>query len=242
MVRIETLESSRQVLLDGREVRLTAKEYDLWVYLRRHAGEVCTRWQLIDGVWGSRFAYDTGTLDVHIHSLRRKLHLSSDSPIRTIRGVGFLYSEQVSDPLHNQPMDWAKLFTNLMPNRLTAYSLQELVNHALHQYTGQWQSHSMRVEVHLDPFVHSIITEPETLDAIYDLILPLMMSEGSTLLLGSQLAQESFSLFIQSDQAVCLDDWSLTVAQRFAALLGMSLRVLRQATAVRVELTLLMEK
>lgn len=83
--------TSRQVFVDGQELRLTAREFDLLLYLVEHKGMVCTRDEIIRNVWGIKFQYDTGVIDVFMNSLRKKLSTDRDSGIiRTVRGVGFI--------------------------------------------------------------------------------------------------------------------------------------------------------
>jgi two-component system, OmpR family, response regulator RegX3 len=93
-IRIGGLEldlGARRATLDGGELALTRKEFDLLGELARHAGRVVTRDDLMARVWDENWFGSTKTLDVHIGSLRRKL---SDDPvaprlIETVRGVGF---------------------------------------------------------------------------------------------------------------------------------------------------------
>ena len=80
--------AAHQVLQSGKVVMLTDTEYRLLVYLLRHQGVVCRRDDIIDGVWGERFLYDTGTLDVPLSSLRHKLGWTKEGPVRAVRGVG----------------------------------------------------------------------------------------------------------------------------------------------------------
>ena len=61
------------VTLDGDEVRLPLKEFELLEMFLRNPGRVLTRGQLIDRVWGSDYVGDTKTLDVHVKRLRAKL-------------------------------------------------------------------------------------------------------------------------------------------------------------------------
>jgi DNA-binding response OmpR family regulator len=77
----------REVVFDGRQVELTAREFDLLSYLVRNRGLVLTRDQILERVWGYVFPADTRTVDVHIRQLRAKL--GEHAPIRTIRGVGY---------------------------------------------------------------------------------------------------------------------------------------------------------
>jgi DNA-binding response OmpR family regulator len=80
----------REVLVDGAEVALAPKEFDLFWELLDHRGIVLTRDQLLERVWGYTFAGDTRTVDVHVRQLRRKL--GDASPIVTVWGVGYKVS------------------------------------------------------------------------------------------------------------------------------------------------------
>ncbi len=86
--------SARRVSLDGRELKLPRKEFDLLAELMRHAGEVVSREDLMSRVWDVNWFGSTKTLDVHIASLRRKLGDDPSSPrfIETVRGVGFRFA------------------------------------------------------------------------------------------------------------------------------------------------------
>ncbi|MGZ5308619.1 MAG: response regulator transcription factor [Solirubrobacterales bacterium] len=83
--------SARTVELDGEQIELTRKEFDLLAELIAHAGEVVTREDLMARVWDVNWFGSTKTLDVHIRTLRRKLDDDSSDPrfIETVRGVGF---------------------------------------------------------------------------------------------------------------------------------------------------------
>jgi DNA-binding response OmpR family regulator len=77
----------RRVLVAGRDVALTATEFDLLAYLMSRPGRVLTREQLLEGVWDYPAGAGTRTVDVHVAQVRAKL--GSASPIRTVRGVGY---------------------------------------------------------------------------------------------------------------------------------------------------------
>ncbi len=79
------------VAVDGEQVPLPLKEFDLLEYLLRNAGRVLTRGQLIDRVWGSDYVGDTKTLDVHVKRLRAKLEPDPANPkyLLTVRGLGY---------------------------------------------------------------------------------------------------------------------------------------------------------
>lgn len=76
------------VLVDGEEIFLTLKEYDMLKYLLSHQGVVATRDQLLGLIWGYDFDGETRTVDVHIRTLRQKLKEAGEL-IETVRGVGY---------------------------------------------------------------------------------------------------------------------------------------------------------
>ena len=84
----------RAVSVNGDELDLTRKEFELLELLTREAGSVVSREHLLDEVWDTNWFGSTKTLDVHISSLRRKLGDDSQSPrfIHTVRGVGFRFA------------------------------------------------------------------------------------------------------------------------------------------------------
>ena len=81
------------VTVDGVEVPLPLKEFDLLEYLLRNVGRVLTRGQLIDRVWGADYVGDTKTLDVHVKRLRSKIEPDPASPrhLVTVRGLGYKF-------------------------------------------------------------------------------------------------------------------------------------------------------
>ncbi len=84
-VAVDTV--ARRVHVRGDEVALTATEFDLLTHLMAAPGRVFTRDQLLADVWGYAAVVGTRTVDVHVAQLRAKL--GADSPIRTVRGVGY---------------------------------------------------------------------------------------------------------------------------------------------------------
>jgi DNA-binding response OmpR family regulator len=85
----------RRVTADGREVALTAKEFDLLAYLAGRPGQVLTRDQIVAGVWGVDFSGDPRTVDTHVKTLRERLGDDADRPrwLETVRGVGYRMRE-----------------------------------------------------------------------------------------------------------------------------------------------------
>ena len=86
--------SSRQALRSGREIQLTAKEYDLLELFMRHPSQVLTREMIFDRVWGYDSGGESNVLDVYIRYLRQKLVVGDEAQlIHTVRGVGYVLRE-----------------------------------------------------------------------------------------------------------------------------------------------------
>ncbi|MBN9605182.1 MAG: response regulator transcription factor [Actinomycetales bacterium] len=81
------------VAVDGAEIPMPLKEFELLELLLRNAGRVLTRGQLIDRVWGSDYFGDTKTLDVHIKRIRSKIEKDPGNPtmLVTVRGLGYRF-------------------------------------------------------------------------------------------------------------------------------------------------------
>lgn len=91
-----TLDVGRhEVTLGGEKIELTLKEFELLRTLMENAGRAMARNELLDRVWGYGYAGETRTLDMHIRSLRAKLHENADAAgfISTVRGVGYRFNE-----------------------------------------------------------------------------------------------------------------------------------------------------
>ena len=91
-VRIES--RARRVTVDGAEVALALKEFELLRTLMTKAGSVVRREELIDEVWHDRSLLNSKTLDMHVSWLRKKLAAGGaiDERISTVRGVGFRFA------------------------------------------------------------------------------------------------------------------------------------------------------
>jgi DNA-binding response OmpR family regulator len=79
--------AAREVHVDGSELELTQREFELLEYLVRNAGRVVGRDELLEAVWGFVSPGQTRTVEVHVAQLRRKL--GHPELIRTVRGVGY---------------------------------------------------------------------------------------------------------------------------------------------------------
>ncbi len=84
---------SRRIMVGGREITLSPKEFDLLKVLITHRGRVLGRDFLINHVWGEDYFGDTRTLDVHIRWLREKVEANPSRPVRiqTVHGVGYRF-------------------------------------------------------------------------------------------------------------------------------------------------------
>jgi two-component system response regulator PrrA len=87
-----TIEPARRVASrSGRDLALTTREFDLLLTFAHHSGQVLSRNQLLERVWGYTWDVDTNVVDVFIGYLRRKLEAGAEPRLlHTIRGVGFV--------------------------------------------------------------------------------------------------------------------------------------------------------
>ena len=174
---IEIDREQRSVRRDGQEVHLTGLEYGLLDYLSAHANRICSRQELLDHVWGPRFQYDLGTIDVHLNALRRKLGWSKNRPIETIRGAGLIFR---------------------IERTVTRYTID------LHTFLNEWlRSHEVEIssaglvaQLHLTPFVNELTIEPEALRRMLDGILSALLpsAQPGILRLTTKLTMHSFTL------------------------------------------------
>jgi DNA-binding response OmpR family regulator len=96
-IRVGSIEMDvlrREVRVGDRPISLSRREFALLEYMMRHPGEVLTRTQIAERVWGFDFYNETNVVDVYVGYLRRKLGQGEGSPvIRTLRGTGFALEE-----------------------------------------------------------------------------------------------------------------------------------------------------
>lgn len=85
---------TREVKLGERVIHLPLKEFELLYLLAKNRGQVFSRDQLLDHVWGYEYYGETRTVDVHIRNLRKKIEIDDTKPeyIKTIRGVGYKFN------------------------------------------------------------------------------------------------------------------------------------------------------
>jgi DNA-binding response OmpR family regulator len=85
--------SAHRVMRKGREIELSPKEFALLEFLVRHPGQVLTRDQILENVWGYDYSPVANVVDIYVHYLRRKIDSGfSRKLIRTVRGVGYSIS------------------------------------------------------------------------------------------------------------------------------------------------------
>jgi len=174
---IELDREQRSVRKDGQAVHLTGLEYGLLQYLSAHPNRICTRQMVLDHVWGDRFQYDTGTIDVHLNALRRKLDWTNKEPIETIRGIGFIF--HIEQKVTHYTIDLQAFLTDWLRSRETDILAKGLA-----------------AQLHLTPFVNEITIEPNALRQMLDSVLTALLpsAQPGVLRLTSQLTMHHFIL------------------------------------------------
>lgn len=175
--QIEIDREQRSVRKHGQAVHLTGLEYSLLDFLSAHPNRICTRQMVLDHVWGDHFQYDTGTIDVHLNALRRKLGWTKKEPIETIRGIGFIF--HVEQNVTHYTIDLQAFLTDWLRSRETEISAKGLV-----------------AQIHLTPFVNEITIEPNALRQMLDSVLTALLpsAQPGVLRLTSQLTMKNFIL------------------------------------------------
>src|SRR6187431_1351447 len=93
--RVQADLAGHRLLRDGHALPVKPKAFELLAFLIRHPGQVFTRDQLLEHVWGYDYAGETRTVDVHVHWLRSQLEEDPANPryVQTVRGVGYVFRE-----------------------------------------------------------------------------------------------------------------------------------------------------
>ena len=161
----------------GDVVHLTQMEYALMEYLFQHADTICKRDDILQAVWGQRFQYDTGTIDVHLHSLRRKLGFARNNPIESIRGVGIILHMKAAKSVH-------------------VLNIQDFAIQWIREHEADFAAKQLTPRLHLDPFVSEITISPDDLRTMLDGILKVLLpvSIPGIIRIKSQLGCHHFSL------------------------------------------------
>jgi len=99
--------AGHRILRDGRPLHVKPKAFELLVFLVRNSGQVFTREQLLERVWGYEYAGETRTVDVHIHWLRSQIEEDPGKPafLHTVRSVGYVFRRPapVEAPSRQEP-------------------------------------------------------------------------------------------------------------------------------------------
>jgi two-component system, OmpR family, KDP operon response regulator KdpE len=85
--------------LDGSDLHLTSKEFELLAYLARHAGKVCTHHMILKDVWGPGYGAESNYVRVYTHRLRKKLGDDDGHMLRTVPGIGYQLMPESHPPL-----------------------------------------------------------------------------------------------------------------------------------------------
>ena len=95
---LKIIEASRSIILDGKPIDLTAREFDLLVYLAKNNQQVFSRSQLLDSIWGYSHEGYEHTVNTHINRLRKKLKRTENKPnfIQTVWSVGYKFLSEES--------------------------------------------------------------------------------------------------------------------------------------------------
>ena len=95
--RVQVDLAGHRLLRDGEALPIKPKAFELLAFLLRNPGQVFTRDQLLEHVWGYDYAGETRTVDVHVHWLRSTLEDDAADPkfIHTVRGVGYVFRRPV---------------------------------------------------------------------------------------------------------------------------------------------------
>jgi len=90
--RVQVDLSGHRLLRDGQPVGVKPKAFELLAFLLKNPGQVFTREQLLERVWGTDYPGETRTVDVHVHWLRREIEPDPARPttLQTVRGVGYV--------------------------------------------------------------------------------------------------------------------------------------------------------
>ncbi len=167
----------RSVHKDGQEVHLTGLEYGLLDFLTAHPNRICTRQELLDHIWGDRFQYDTGTIDVHLNALRRKMGWNVKHPVKAIRGIGLIFRVEQS----------------VMPHTI---DLPLFLAEWLKSHEVEIRSAGLVPQMNLTPFVNELTIEPKALRTLLDGVLAALLpcAKPGVLRLSSRLTMHHFSL------------------------------------------------
>jgi two-component system KDP operon response regulator KdpE len=91
-----------EATIDGAELELTRREFDVLAYLVRHAGRTCTHEMILGAVWGAPYRREVQYLHAYVHRLRQKLADPSGRLLRTVPGIGYVIDSKAPPQNHQE--------------------------------------------------------------------------------------------------------------------------------------------
>lgn len=94
---LEVYQRSRRVVMEGKDISLTPKEFDILYFLIQNKGEVFTKEQIYKAVWSDNYLLDDSNIMTFIRKLRKKIEPNPDEPkyILTIWGIGYKFNDSL---------------------------------------------------------------------------------------------------------------------------------------------------
>ena len=185
--KIEIDRTQRTVRKNGKEIHLTKTEFDLLDFFSAHANRnrICSRDEIVATISGNHFKYDTGTVDVHLSALRRKMGWSISDPLETIRGLGFVF--RMKENVVHYTLD-----------------LQTLLIDWLHGWEAEMRAKGLSPQLHLTPFVNEMTLSPDAIRQLLDGVMQALLPSARPghLTLSSQLTMDHFSLSLDINGTV----------------------------------------
>ena len=185
------IDRARRCVMKGdKEIHLTSLEYGLLDYLTAHPNRLCTRQELLDHVWGSRFHYDPGTIDVHLNALRRKMGWSSNTPIQTVRGAGLLF--RLTPDTDQKPTD-----------------IGSILYFTTTHYDVLLKAAGISVQLELTPFVNELTIDADSLRKMLGSAIEALVaiSQPGVLRITTKLTMHHFKLSMDCNGTI----WELRI-------------------------------
>ena len=185
------IDRARRCVMKGdKEIHLTGLEYGLLDYLTAHPNRLCTRQEILDHVWGSRFHYDPGTIDVHLNALRRKMGWSSHTPIQTVRGAGLLF--HLAPDTFSKPSD-----------------LLSILDFTATRYDVMLKAAGISLQLELTPYVNELTIDADSLKKMLDSAMEALIaiSQPGVLRITTKLTLHHFKLSMECNGTI----WELRI-------------------------------
>ena len=180
------LDRERRIIrTNDKEVQLTKLEFGLLDFLASQPNTICSRQKVLDHVWGNKFQYDPGTIDVHLNAIRRKAGFSKTQPIESIRGIGLVF--RTEQPIAHYTID-----------------LQQFAKEWISSHEVELQTKGLKPSIHLTPFVNEITIEPNALRKMLDAVLAALLpsAQKGHLKLSSKLNMQYFILSLEMNGTI----------------------------------------